>query len=57
MDNDGDCDSCIFWERNHSGLGWCHRLPPKDNVSGHDDDRWGFVATTCSDWCGEFQPS
>lgn len=43
------CRNCVFWEQNHSGVGWCRRFP--SSPGGRDLEG---VVTSHEDWCGEF---
>lgn len=52
------CETCRFWrrERRLDDAGDCRRYPPQIFTVDGDDHDVEFPATSCSEWCGEWQP-
>ncbi|WP_419657520.1 hypothetical protein [Desulfosarcina variabilis] len=63
----GQCEHCLYYEKENPSYGECHRYPPKklfpENIKINlsmtiksddiDEPRWPFVCF--DDWCGEFK--
>lgn len=53
MTRDDGCISCLFYDRDRSGVGPCRANPPV--VLHHRDDAvWPLVSD--DDWCGGWRP-
>jgi hypothetical protein len=64
-----ECKDCKFWRGDpKTGIGKCHRYPPKGGTHVYSTDSWegdmdgvsssaywSFPETDSDDWCGEFK--
>jgi hypothetical protein len=51
MNNEGNCDTCAWWQPLGDGLGQCRRYAPRPRTS-IDSVMWPTTDET--DWCAEY---